>query len=613
MTLKGSFVVREWQQAIIFNTTCGYHLESTGADHIAYRGFMQQATDEHYGPGYTYSYVPPFDHSVSCWDELLGETFTKPVPIFEYLECKNSRNTPFWGSPEVVDVSVIEAWHQQHEMRRPKKPVFFPLRIRKPYKPIQPIKQTIRPLYRRRHKDESIDSYLAYMAKIELKCSRLSKRRYDSAMLKYKLKLAKYERKLANISSRRTEHYAIFERRMEKWKVRQKRWAILEEKSKDFSFKRRKQKGSGFQYDNPYGFIALTPISDMPLIWSYSWDKQKPAALDDPYLPPDYYTAFEHMHRIHWMAHWVTQSTNMPPADFDSMMLDGRMLDRLEATRKIILDIARKQLESDDDYLVRKIYSKIANKKVHIGNMLAERHQTWSLLKESIQRLRALINLKKKVLQTSLHAVKDPNWLSGEFLKFKFGAEPLANDIIELSKLVNDEGKELGPIVAVRSNVKRHLSFDIDGVQFDGRVTMSRVYKFTTRDTAIANIQSLGLINPAEVAWEVTPWSFVIDWFLPVGAWIESHTAALGMQFLTGTHKIKLEGNFSIKRVPAQFVNGTLTRDTINSIAGDFVGTVIGRTVETSLPDPNRIIRIKNPWSIAHGLETLALLIQRLR
>nr|URG15949.1 MAG: maturation protein [Leviviridae sp.] len=35
---------------------------------------------------------------------------------------------------------------------------------------------------------------------------------------------------------------------------------------------------------------------------------------------------------------------------------------------------------------------------------------------------------------------------------------------------------------------------------------------------------NLGLTNPGSVIWELTPWSFVIDWFLPVGQFIELQT-----------------------------------------------------------------------------------------
>jgi hypothetical protein len=34
--------------------------------------------------------------------------------------------------------------------------------------------------------------------------------------------------------------------------------------------------------------------------------------------------------------------------------------------------------------------------------------------------------------------------------------------------------------------------------------------------------RSLGLTDPFQVLWEITPFSFVFDWFLPVGAFLEN-------------------------------------------------------------------------------------------
>lgn len=34
--------------------------------------------------------------------------------------------------------------------------------------------------------------------------------------------------------------------------------------------------------------------------------------------------------------------------------------------------------------------------------------------------------------------------------------------------------------------------------------------------------EQLGLLNPAAIAWELVPFSFVLDWFIPVGTWINN-------------------------------------------------------------------------------------------
>lgn len=48
-------------------------------------------------------------------------------------------------------------------------------------------------------------------------------------------------------------------------------------------------------------------------------------------------------------------------------------------------------------------------------------------------------------------------------------------------------------------------------------------------------LKSLGLGNPAEIAWELLPFSFVVDYLWPVGDWLSSLDAAVGLQFLSGS------------------------------------------------------------------------------
>lgn len=48
-------------------------------------------------------------------------------------------------------------------------------------------------------------------------------------------------------------------------------------------------------------------------------------------------------------------------------------------------------------------------------------------------------------------------------------------------------------------------------------------------NTALAS--SLGLTNPAYVAWDAVPFSFVVDWFVPVGSYLRSFDAYLGFSY----------------------------------------------------------------------------------
>lgn len=57
-------------------------------------------------------------------------------------------------------------------------------------------------------------------------------------------------------------------------------------------------------------------------------------------------------------------------------------------------------------------------------------------------------------------------------------------------------------------------------------------YKITNR--ALREASAFGLTNPLLVAWELLPLSFVIDWFLPVGDFIQTVSADAGTQYIDG-------------------------------------------------------------------------------
>jgi hypothetical protein len=67
----------------------------------------------------------------------------------------------------------------------------------------------------------------------------------------------------------------------------------------------------------------------------------------------------------------------------------------------------------------------------------------------------------------------------------------------------------------------------------------SFAYEGTVRGQLIAKITEknvpglLGLIDPSTVLWELTPWSFVADWFIPIGSYLQARGVS---QFTSGTY-----------------------------------------------------------------------------
>lgn len=60
-------------------------------------------------------------------------------------------------------------------------------------------------------------------------------------------------------------------------------------------------------------------------------------------------------------------------------------------------------------------------------------------------------------------------------------------------------------------------------------------------DTRLANLDDWGITNPILLAWELVPYSFVCDWFLPVGSWLEQVGYQLGLTFKQGMRTVMMD------------------------------------------------------------------------
>lgn len=120
-------------------------------------------------------------------------------------------------------------------------------------------------------------------------------------------------------------------------------------------------------------------------------------------------------------------------------------------------------------------------------------------------------------------------WYS-TWLEMRYAWRPLMKDIFDLSEAIRTRDAPRKTTVRssftreslVGSAVPKHPS---EGGGFYNALPNGRVsirYKYTFTEPPLTLARHLGLMDPDEVAWELTPLSFVADWFIPIGNYIRT-------------------------------------------------------------------------------------------
>lgn len=119
------------------------------------------------------------------------------------------------------------------------------------------------------------------------------------------------------------------------------------------------------------------------------------------------------------------------------------------------------------------------------------------------------------------------------WLEYHFGWEPLYKDIYSGCCDLGD--KLPWGIVSASSTEDTAINWQRTGPNLAGKcsgegrciVKLSGVYYADNPGLYLLN--SLGVINPISVAWELVPFSFAVDWFLPIGQYLQSLTDFVGV------------------------------------------------------------------------------------
>lgn len=278
-----------------------------------------------------------------------------------------------------------------------------------------------------------------------------------------------------------------------------------------------------------------------------------------------------------------------------------------------------------------KALAKLKDQDVHLGNFLAEGGKTIDMVGHAASLIgRQVLNWRRNNPQALWDLVrkyerggtKREDWclIPKSWLELQYGWKPLMSDVQGALAHISRRDRFDIPYVSVKGhqgdvvqnttvmNGVIGLSQQTTRWNHERDVWVNLVYGLST--PWLAELSSLGLINPAEMVWETLPYSFVVDWFLPIGGWLAALTSNLGYQFITGSQSRKttvVQSGVSVK--PPS--NTVTEKFSVNPSYFTGKDVLFQRVCYTTSPVPG--LYVKSPLSLAHATNGIALLASAFR
>jgi hypothetical protein len=129
--------------------------------------------------------------------------------------------------------------------------------------------------------------------------------------------------------------------------------------------------------------------------------------------------------------------------------------------------------------------------------------------------------------------------IADAWLQWIYGIKPMLADIHdECNQMVNTYRDEGFPITVSCIRKVSHQTEPSTTSTFNERwhcTGLAKVsYRANISNSYFDGLDESGVLNPLSILWEAVPFSFIVDWFVPVGNVLESLTATAGLDYAWG-------------------------------------------------------------------------------
>lgn len=218
----------------------------------------------------------------------------------------------------------------------------------------------------------------------------------------------------------------------------------------------------------------------------------------------------------------------------------------------------------------RKFYNKLDELDIDLAVTLGEAPKTFEFIARTAGNVaRSLKSLKRLDVSEALKALGMPtggrharqlhresnsarksglresgDFMADKWLELKYGWKPLLQDVENLADALQKQGIDQPQHIKITASGRTTFDEPFTAVQpgaylsgsssANARAAVHLGAYFSVFDADLRVRSQLGLTSLGSVAWELIPWSFVVDWFVPVGDYVAAHSALAGLQFSQG-------------------------------------------------------------------------------
>lgn len=286
---------------------------------------------------------------------------------------------------------------------------------------------------------------------------------------------------------------------------------------------------------------------------------------------------------------------------------------------------------NDDIALISNLASKVQGTDFHAGVAMAEVDKTLVMIGDTARRIGRAWSYARvgnfressRILTGKARNMSVKKTIAQNWLELQYGWVPLVKDVYDgaetLASILNVPRQS--SVYATRRRVNRTpwntasgLSFGSDASPLVLNCEVGTQKRIKVTSIEADPVQLTGLTDPLSVAWERTPFSFVLDWFIPIGSWLDARFKASAIHglFVTSTKIWSSHGGFAPKgRVISCYpIPGFSIKPDYFGSQGSFT-RVLSTSLDVPLPGLKPLAKAASRLHVANAMALLTVLSKR--